>query len=48
MVPPVYFSPGAGGGGDPAYEGGTDVRRKFWIKLLEETDLGVAKAFFDP
>ena len=37
-----------GGGGDSAYEGGTDARRKFWIKLLKETDLGVAQAFLDP
>ena len=39
---------GVGGGGDSAYERGGDVRRKFWIKPLKETDLGVAKAFFDP
>ena len=35
-------------GGDSAYERGVDARRKFWIKPLKETDLGVAKAFFDP
>ena len=35
-------------GGDSAYERGRDARRKFWIKPLEETDLGVAQAFFDP
>ena len=35
-------------GRDSAYEGGTDARRKFWIKPLKETDLGVAQAFFDP
>ena len=40
------FTPG--GGGDSAYEGGTDARGKFWIKPLKETDLGVAQAFFDP
>ena len=34
--------------GDSAYERGVDARRKFWIKTLKETDLGVAKAFFDP
>ena len=34
------------GGGDSAYEGGTDAGRKFWIKPLKETDLGVAQAFF--
>ena len=34
------------GGGDSAYERGGDVRRKFLIKLLKETDLGVAQAFF--
>ena len=37
-----------GGGGDPAYERGGDARRKFWIKPLKETDMGVAQAFFDP
>ena len=37
-----------GGGGDSSYEDGTDARRKFWIKPLKETDLGVAQAFFDP
>ena len=36
------------GGGDSAYERGVDARRKFWIKPLKETDLGVAQAFFDP
>ena len=30
-----------------AYERGGDARRKFWIKTLKETDLGVAQAFFD-
>ena len=35
-------------GGDSAYERGGDARRKFWIKPLKETDLGVAQAFFDP
>ena len=25
-----------------------DAPRKFWIKPLKETDLGVAQAFFDP
>ena len=39
------FAPG--GGGDSAYEKGGGTRRKFWIKLLKETDLGVAQAFFD-
>ena len=33
--------------GDSAYERGGDDRRKFWIKPLKETDLGVAQAFFD-
>ena len=32
-------------GGDPAYERGGGARRKFWIKPLKETDLGVAQAF---
>ena len=35
-------------GGDSAYERGRDARRKLWIKLLKETELGVAQAFFDP
>ena len=37
-----------GGGGASAYERGGDARRKFWIKPPKETDLGVARAFFDP
>ena len=37
-----------GGGGDSAYDKGGDARRKFLIKPLKETDLGVAQAFFDP
>ena len=36
------------GGGDSAYDKGGDARRKFLIKPLKETDLGVAQAFFDP
>ena len=36
------------GGGDSAYETDGDARRKFLIKPLKETDLGVAQAFFDP
>ena len=46
----MHFSalnPGVGGG-DSAYESGVDARRKFGIKPLKETDLGVAQAFFDP
>ena len=35
------------GGGDSTYKRGGDARRKFWIKPLKETDLGVAQAFFD-
>ena len=31
-------------GGDSAYDGGGEARRKFWIKTLKETDLGVAQA----
>ena len=30
------------------YEKGGDARRKFWIKLLKEANLGVAQPFFDP
>ena len=33
------------GGGESAYERGGDARRKFWIKPLKETDLGVAQVF---
>ena len=36
------------GGGYSAYETDGDARRKFLIKPLKETDLGVAQAFFDP
>ena len=35
-------------GGDSAYERGGDARRKFWIKPLKETDLGMAQAFLTP
>ena len=34
--------------GGSAYERGGDARRKFWIKLLKETNLGVVQPFFDP
>ena len=37
-----------GGGGNSAYERGGIACRKFGIKPLRETDLGVAQAFFDP
>ena len=37
-----------GGGGGLPYEGDRDDRRKFWIKPLSETNLGVAQPFFDP
>ena len=37
-----------GGGRDSAYERGGDGRRKFGIKALKETNLGVAQFFFDP
>ena len=38
-----------GGGGELPYERGGDGRRKFWIKPLKETNLGVvAQPFFDP
>ena len=42
------MSSGGGGGGDPTYERDEDARQKFWIKTLKETNLGMAKAFFDP
>ena len=35
-------------GGYSTYERGGDARRKFWIKPLKETDLGVAQAFLTP
>ena len=34
-------------GGLP-YEKGADARRKFWIKRLKETNLGMSQRFFDP
>ena len=37
-----------GGGADSAYERGGDARRKFWIKPLKETDLGMAQPFLTP
>ena len=37
--------PRGGGEGDSAYERGGDARRKFWIKPLKETDLGLAQVF---
>ena len=36
------------GGGDSSHERSGDARRKFWIKPLKESNLGVAQAFFDP
>ena len=35
----------ARGGGGTTYERGRDARRKFWIKPLKETYLGVAQAY---
>ena len=35
------------GGGLP-YERGWDACQKFWIKILKETNLGVAQPIFDP
>ena len=37
-----FFTFEAGGVEDSAYERGGDSRRKFWIKPLKETDLGLA------
>ena len=34
-------------GEDPTYERGGDAGRKFLIKTLKETDLGVAQTFCD-
>ena len=36
---------GWGGGGNSAYKRSGDARRKFLIKPLKKTDLGVAQAF---
>ena len=44
----VKFNSGLSARGVSAYERGGDASRKFWIKPLKETDLGVAQAFFDP
>ena len=44
----LYRIDSSPGGGDSAHERGGDARRKFWIKPLKETDLGVAQGFFDP
>ena len=35
-------------GGDSAYQRSGDARRKFWIKFLKKTDLGVAQVFWIP
>ena len=35
-------------GGDSTYKRGGDACRKFWIKPLKETDLGMAQAFLTP
>ena len=42
-----WYTYTSGGGGLP-YERDGDDRRKFWIKPLKETNLGVAQPFFDP
>ena len=45
---PKNFDLDSGGGRDSAYERGGDGRRKFGIKPLKETNLGVAQPLFDP
>ena len=46
---PPYASPlPGGGGGGSANERGGDAPRKFLIKLLKETDRGVAQVFLTP
>ena len=45
---PKNFDLDSGGGRDSAYERGGDGGRKFGIKPLKETNLGVAQPFFDP
>ena len=39
---------GRPGRGELPYEMGGVVRRKFWMKPLKETNLGVAQPLFDP
>ena len=46
-IPTIIVGVALWPGGDSAYKRGGDARRKFWIKPLKETDLGVAQAFFD-
>ena len=48
MVRAIPFVGSISGLTDSAYERGEDARRKFWIKPLKETDLGVAQPLFDP
>ena len=45
MAPSVPECGGGGGGWDSADERCGDARRKFWIKPLKETDIGVAQVF---
>lgn len=44
----VALSPEGGGGVDSHTERDQDARRKFWIKSVKETNLGVAPALFVP
>ena len=37
-----------GGGGGLSYERGADARRKFWIKPLKQTNLGLAQPCLTP
>ena len=43
-----FWGANTGSRGDSAYEKGGDARRKFWIKPLMETNLGVAQPFLTP
>ena len=47
MKSAMYFL-GRKPGGDSAHERGGDAHRKFWMKPLKESDLGVAKLFLTP
>ena len=47
LSPPIWTSKRGYPGGLP-YERGGDTRRKFWIKPLKQTNLGVAQPFLTP
>ena len=43
-----HFVPGGGGGAGLLYKNDGDAGRKYYIYPLKETNLGVARDFFDP